>query len=121
MSKPDDEVEKLEQDYEIEDPELEREYEIEKYIKLLPAWFTYRMLDDSWHFGLLMITGDIIAIQWIDSIKQDASGNLWLDATLQDNQFNEVQDHKVFVALTSRNRVSINSSHVVAAFELADT
>ena len=122
MSKPDDEVEKLEQNYEIEDPELEREYEIEKYIKLLPAWFTYRMLDDSWHFGLLMITGDIIAIQWIDSIKQDASGNLWLDATLTDNFLHDnIQGHKVFTAPTSRNRISINSSHVVAAFELADT
>ncbi|MDJ0726313.1 MAG: hypothetical protein QNJ38_14460 [Prochloraceae cyanobacterium] len=118
----DDNVKKLEQDYEIEYPELEREYEIEKYIKLLPAWFTSRMLDDSWHFGLLMITGDIIAIQYINSIKQDANGNIWLDATLQDCQVDEeVQSHKVFVAPTSRTNVSINSSHVMAAFELTDS
>lgn len=119
----DDNVKKLEQDYEIEYPELEREYEIEKYIKLLPAWFTSRMLDDTWNFGLLMITGDIIAIQYINSIKQDANGNIWLDATLQDDHYfdEEIQSHKVFIAPTSRTNVSINSSHVMAAFELADT
>ncbi|MDJ0900590.1 MAG: hypothetical protein QNJ55_17445 [Xenococcus sp. MO_188.B8] len=119
----DDNVKKLEQDYEIEYPELEREYEIEKYIKLLPAWFTVRMLCDTWVFGLLMITGDIIAIQCINSIKQDASGNIWLDATLQDNHnfAQDVQSHKVFIAPTSRTDISINSSHVMAAFELADT
>ena len=122
MSKPDDEVEKPEQDYEIEDPELEQEYEIEKYITLLPAWFTDRMLNDSWCFGLLMITGDIIAIHQINSIKQDANSNLWLDATLMDNSLHDnIQGHKVFTSPTSRNHISINSSHVMAAFEIADT
>ena len=98
------------------------EEEIQEYIDLLPAWFTERMLSDTWNFGLLMITGDIIVIQNIYRITQDASGNLWLDATLQtDWKDDSIMGHKVVVAPTSRNNISINSSHVVAAFELADT
>ena len=114
------EVKKLEQDYEIEDQELEREYEVEEYIKLLPAWFTLRMLDDTWSFGLLIITGDIIAIECINSIKKDASGNLWLDATLKnDCLVNEIFGHRIFLSPTPRNKISINTSHIIAAFELA--
>lgn len=95
---------------------------IRKYIDLLPAWFSERMMTDSWSFGLLMITGDIIAIQYIFAISQDASGNLWLDAMLQDSDSDyEVNNRKAFVSPTSRNQVSINASHVMAAFELADT
>ena len=95
----------------------------QSYIDLLPAWFTERMLSDTWSFGLLMITGDIIAIQHIDSIIQDASGNLWLNATLlEDTPFvDDVAGHKILIAPTSRLQTSINASHVVAAFELADT
>ena len=96
--------------------------EIQEYIDLLPAWFTERMLSDTWNFGLLMATGDIIAIQYIHSITQDASGNLWLDAKLQNDCIKDsVMGHKIFVAPTSRDNISINSSHVVAAFELADS
>ncbi|MDJ0689219.1 MAG: hypothetical protein QNJ41_11980 [Xenococcaceae cyanobacterium MO_188.B32] len=97
--------------------------EIEEYISLLPAWFTRRMLTDSWNFGLLLITGDILAIENIDSIEQDASGNLWLDATLQEElgYKDNIFGHTILLAPTSRVSVSINSSHVVAAFELADT
>ena len=100
--------------------------EDQKYIDLLPAWFTERMLSDTWSFGLLMITGDVIAIECITSITQDATGNLWLNATLEtdDNskgQVDNVAGHKLLLAPTSRASVSINASHVVAAFELADT
>jgi len=92
---------------------------------LLPPWFTERMMSDSWCFGLLMVTGDVIAIQSINSIIKDASGNLWLNATLLDSQFcsgkDVINQHPLFGSPPSRTEVSINSSHVVAAFELADT
>jgi hypothetical protein len=91
--------------------------------ELLPAWFSERMMSDVWSFGLLMITGDVIAIASINSITKDASGNLWLDATLLDSLFgmDDINGHKLFLAPTSRTKISINAAHVVAAFELADT
>ena len=94
----------------------------QKYIDLLPAWFTERMLSDTWSFGLLMVTGDVIGIECITSITQDAIGNLWLNATLlEDTLVDDVAGHKILVAPTPRLQTSINSSHVVAAFELADS
>lgn len=102
--------------------ELELEAKIQGYIDLLPAWFTGRMIEDTWYFGLLMITGDVITIQCINSIEQDASGNLWLDATLyEQDPYNNISGHKIFDNECSRKKISINSSHVVAAFELADS
>lgn len=92
--------------------------------ELLPAWFSERMMSDVWSFGLLMITGDIIAISSINNITKDASGNLWLDANfLLDSPLSmeDINGHKLLIAPTSRTTISINSSHVVAAFELADT
>jgi hypothetical protein len=49
---------------------------------MLPAWFTERMMKDAWSFGLLMITGDVIAIEKINALIPDANGNIWLDATM---------------------------------------
>lgn len=90
--------------------------------KLLPAWFTERMMTDCWSFGLLMVTGDVIGIENIWKVTQDANGSLWLDATLLPGSFGEeLQGHRLFTSPTSRTSVSINTAHVVAAFELANT
>jgi hypothetical protein len=93
--------------------------------EILPAWFTGRMMNDSWSFGLLTITGQIIALERIDNISQDANGTIWLDATMLDSRTNlfgmESFESKIFVSPTERTQISINASHVVAAFELADT
>ena len=92
---------------------------------LLPVWFTSRMMNDEWSFGLLMITGDIIALQSISGVVQDATGNLWIEATLTNAEEFMVPDnvngHRVFTSPTKRQSITINASHVVAAFELADT
>ena len=105
-----------------DEPEVNWSEEGQKYIDLLPAWFTERMLCDMWSFGLLMITGDVIGIESITSITQDATGNLWLNATLlKDSLLEDIGGRKILFAPTSRLETSINASHVVAAFELADT
>ena len=92
---------------------------------LLPVWFTSRMMNDQWSFGLLMITGDVIAVQSIASVKQDAGGNLWIDAILINSEEqllpDDINGHRIFAAPTSRKDVTINASHIVAAFELGDT
>ncbi len=91
--------------------------------KLLPAWFTPRMVDDNWFFGLLTVTGHVICISTINSVTQAADGTIWLDADLlteKPGQFHKSLGNPI-LAPTSRTDVSINASHIVAAFELADT
>lgn len=98
---------------------------------MLPAWFTERMIKDAWSFGLLMITGDVIGIEKINALMQDASGNIWLDATmladapvadrLTGSPMQQVNGHPLFTSPTSRTNISINAAHVMAAFELSDT
>ncbi|MCG9885637.1 MAG: hypothetical protein MH825_08690 [Cyanobacteria bacterium] len=107
----------LDDDFEDSDDDLSELY------ALLPGWFAERMVIDVWSFGLLMVTGDIIAISSINKITQDASGALWLDVTLLDQQYaeKEINGHKLFYAPTSRTESSVNVAHIVAAFELADT
>ena len=92
---------------------------------LLPAWFTGRMMGDSWHFGLLMVTNHLFYVQSITAIRKDANGDLWLDVELWQGG-NELLASKVpnatFVgAPTSRTSATLNARHIVAALELADT
>lgn len=107
----------LDDDFEDSDDDFSELYE------LLPGWFAERMVTDVWAFGLLMTTGDIIAISNINQVTKDASGSLWLDVTLLNKEYieKEINGHKLFYAPTSRTRSSVNAAHVVAAFELADS
>ena len=93
---------------------------VEEATKLLPAWFIPRMMEDVWSFGLLMTTGVTIAIQQIRSVHQAADGSIWIDVILSDGD-DPFDASGKFVAPTSRLEASINTSHIVAAFELADT
>lgn len=90
--------------------------------ELLPAWFTERMTEDQWHFGLLTVTGHLFYIETINSIRQDASGELWLDVELwkkDDVVPVTVPGVTPFYSPTERTSATIKASHVVAAFELA--
>lgn len=91
---------------------------------LLPAWFTERMMADAWNYGLLTVTGDILAISRINKITRDDAGNLWLDAEMLNYHVRgsdgEHITSKILIAPTERTNVSINASHIVAAFELTD-
>lgn len=92
--------------------------------KLLPGWFIDRMMEDTWHFGLLMNTGVTICIEHIDRVYQAADGTVWIDATLIENSDDNIwakRLEKPFLAPTSRLSVSINTQHIMAAFEIADT
>jgi hypothetical protein len=87
--------------------------------KLLPTWLTWRMMDDQWLFGLLMVTGEVWGIECIDRVRQDASGALWIDVTLLDKD--TAADYAARGAPTSRLKASFQVAHIVGAFELADT
>ena len=88
---------------------------------LLPAWFTTRMMMDTWTFGLLTDTGTTIIISHISRVSRAADGELWLDVGLTvEKPFNSVPG-PILLSPTSRTEASIAVRHIVAAFELADT
>jgi hypothetical protein len=95
---------------------------------LLPSWFTHRMTDDEWYFGLLLSTGAVMCISTIRAIKCDAAGALWLDVTLLTDTPDccIAKDHAIrklpmMTAPTTRTDATIRADAIVAAFELADT
>ena len=49
---------------------------------ILPAWFTDRLLQDEWPFGLLLSDGTVIGVQSIKDVKQGTDGTVWLDVRL---------------------------------------
>ena len=94
--------------------------EVEEALRLLPAWFTGRMMTNSWSFGLLLETGHTLCIELIVAAKQGADGTVWLDVEMMTYRPCELPKNLI-VAPTSRTRASVQASKIVAAFELADT
>jgi uncharacterized protein YozE (UPF0346 family) len=90
---------------------------------LIPAWFSERMMLDTWLFGLLTTEKVLIVISSIDRISQDAQGTIWVDVTLSNSSPSAALEEQftILTAPTSRDTASINASHIIAAFELADT
>lgn len=100
-----------------------------RVIRLLPAWFVPRMTQDTWSFGLILSNDLVLAIEQIDNVVSGADGSIWLDVEM--TSADRVRDMKRFLpasisdrligAPTSRTTASINTAHVIAAIELADT
>lgn len=89
---------------------------------LLPGWMLSRMAWDSWSFGLLMSNGITICIESVERAYQAADGAVWIDVLLAtDMPYTEKSIPKPFICPTDRQKASINTRHVVAAFETADT
>lgn len=106
---------------EIHDESYLYEKQLDYSSRLLPAWFASRMLYDQWHFGVMMTSGTIIGVEQIKSVRVDCSGNLWLDVNLLGSYGTKYPIQNIFTAPTSRTMASINVSHIMAVFELADT
>jgi hypothetical protein len=103
----------------MDDPLQDYSDDIDRCAKLLPAWFVPRMMGDVWYFGLLLTTGRTLRISQIDNVHQAADGSLWIDASMEPHEGRD--DGLEMYAPTSRLTVSVNATHIVAAFELADT
>ena len=106
---------------EIEEDEEDYPASAMEAMELLPAWFVKRMMTDAWHFGLLTTSGTVIGIHQIHRTYQAADGSIWIDVELMSVYPPEVPANSIFIAPTSRTQASINTSHIVTAFELADT
>jgi hypothetical protein len=104
------------------------EYEeaIARASRLLPAWFVPRMMDDTWSFALLTVSGQAILIDHIEAVHQAADGGLWLDVSLLESGSGWEESLcrmglQIITAPTDRTTASINAAHIVTAFEIANT
>ncbi|MBW4467733.1 MAG: hypothetical protein KME07_20085 [Pegethrix bostrychoides GSE-TBD4-15B] len=109
------------EDSELDDEDEDYPASTMEAMELLPAWFVKRMMTDAWHFGLLTTSGNVIGIHQIHRTYQAADGSIWIDVELMSIYPPGVAENVMFIAPTSRTQASINTSHIVTAFELADT
>lgn len=89
-----------------------------KMTEILPVWYIDRMGQDSWGVGLLLASGDLLAIERIMGVSDDGQ---WLEVELLDGSGGpkEVCGHPVLYAgLKDRTHGSVRVDQVQAAFEL---
>ena len=108
------------------DPETAYDDNIDRCAKLLPAWFVPRMMDDNWHFGMVLVTGQALYVEHLHDVRKAADGSIWLEVALYDQEDASTHLWKfkhfpLVGAPTSRKRASVNLAHVVFVTELADT
>lgn len=87
--------------------------------EVVPAWYTERMMQDWWLFGLQMTNGQLIAVNQISSISSDG---VWMDVTLATEDEIEHVDQRyrpVTVAVAAdRRNASLRIDQIQAAFDL---
>jgi hypothetical protein len=88
-------------------------------IEVLPAWYTRRMVDEHWLFGLSTIDGRTIVIKRIVAVSDNAE---WMDVELADSD--EAADLPdwlgpcVTAVAGDRRDASLKIAHIVAAVDL---
>lgn len=87
--------------------------------EILPAWYTRRMMDEYWLFGLQTSDGKIIVIRRITALSDDAQ---WMDVELAEKDdaahLGEERGALVYAVAGDRTAASIRISNIVAAYDL---
>jgi hypothetical protein len=98
----------------------------EDFHKLFPQWFSKRLMDDEWHFGILTTEGTVFEVCGIDAIHITPIGK-WIDCRLTESDSYCVADDNILkkkivsTSVSGRPYISINIDNVVSIFELANT
>lgn len=90
--------------------------EASKAKRVLPAWFSERMMGDDWFFGVLTEDGRMIGIRRIEEASADGS---WINVELltKDEIPGDVQC--VTAVANDRRLASIQTKSIVMAYDLA--
>jgi hypothetical protein len=92
---------------------------VTKAAEVLPAWYTTRMMQDYWTFGLLTISGQIIVIKQITAISDDGK---WMDVLLahsfERESREDIYENALYAVAGDRNTASVQIDKIIAAFEL---
>ena len=88
-----------------------------KALEILPAWYTKRMMEDNWYFGLVTVDGRTIAISNILAISEDGK---WMDVELlTEDAVPKNGDTKFITAVShDRSKASIKIEQIVMAYEI---
>lgn len=90
-----------------------------KASEVLPAWYTSRMMDDYWLFGLLTSDGRLFLIRRIQSVSDDGK---WLDVELASSdevtQTAKQYGSPIHAIAPDRTDASVQISSIVAAIDL---
>ena len=88
-----------------------------KAAEILPAWYTSRMMQDQWYFGLVTTDGHTIAIGRISAISDDGK---WMDVELlTSDEVPSDRDTKFIAAVAEdRRSASIQIEKIVMAYEI---
>lgn len=90
-----------------------------KATEILPAWYTRRMMDDNWLFGLYTRDGRVILIESIAAVSDDGA---WLDVELASpcsaDGFKDRFEKCVFAVDSDRTRASVRVDAIVSAVDL---
>lgn len=90
-----------------------------KAAEVVPAWYTSRMMDEHWLFGLLVADGRVIAIKKIKAVSDDGQ---WMDVELA--EADEAEKHAaklgkaVYAVAPDRTTASVRVASIVAAVDL---
>lgn len=90
-----------------------------KVAEILPAWYTQRMMHESWLFGLYTCDGRVVLITSIAAVSDDGA---WLDVELADPDTGKVLNTKfpqcIFSVDEQRTRASVRVDSIVSAVDL---
>ena len=88
-----------------------------KAAEILPAWYTSRMMQDQWYFGLVTTDGHAIAIGRISAISDDGK---WMDVELltSDEVPNDRNTKFITAVADDRRSASIQIEKIVMAYEI---
>jgi len=89
-----------------------------KMSDILPTWYIERMAQDDWGFGLLLVSGEILAINRIVGISTDGK---WIEVEMDDGSFSadSFSGVPVISGFSDRRNASVKVEQIQAAFEIA--
>ena len=85
--------------------------------EVVPAWYTKRMMQDEWYFGLQTSDGHVIAIRNIRSVSDDGQ---WMDVELLTREeVPKLDGHNLITAVADdRREASVKIDNIVAAYDI---
>jgi hypothetical protein len=90
-----------------------------KVAEILPAWYTRRMMRDTWLFGLYTCDGRVVLITSIAAVSDDGA---WLDVELADpdtgNELKTKFPDCIYSVDEQRTRASVRVDSIVSAVDL---
>lgn len=85
----------------------------------LPPWIKLRLRQEEFYYGLLTTNRTVIGISRINEFTQMPDGSFWIEVNLIVGEVPENLSNMPFlIAPSTYPTATINSSHIIAAFDL---